>query len=183
MELKGRAIPLLVIVAIIGLIVAGVFHIIGMATPNWEQTFSSYQGPETLVKYSGLWAICNRVSVDTYHCEPFIELEEHMPAVQALCILGFMCGVCAIIFLGLYVFLASGKVKGIFKVLGITTCFLAGLFVMIGIIIYGVKLNESEPADFLRRSYNISWSFGLSATSAVICIVSGLLATIGAVRK
>lgn len=61
-------------------------------------------------------------------------------------------------------------------------CF-AGLLVMIGVIIYAVKLSENEPADFLRRTYSLSWSFGLSVTSAVICIVSGLLATIGAVRK
>lgn len=75
MEFKGRAIPFLVIIAIVGLIVAGIFHIIGIATPNWEETHSSYQGPETLVKYSGLWTVCSQVSLETYHCEPFIEQE------------------------------------------------------------------------------------------------------------
>jgi uncharacterized membrane protein YqjE len=49
-------------------------------------------------------------------------------------------------------------------------CFLAVLFMVIGFLIYGLKIVD--------EGYTLSWSFALTVVSSVLCLIAGIVSII-----
>ncbi|XP_052761374.1 uncharacterized protein LOC128204072 isoform X6 [Mya arenaria] len=90
-----------------------------------------------------------------------------LKATQAFETLGFIAAVAALILIVLYVFVPATSGKRIVFILSMVACFIAAGCILLGIIIYGTKMD-----------YNLSWSFALCCIAGIIFAVAGLLLAI-----
>lgn len=167
--------------ALILLIIAGILAILGLATPNWHnqvQTTTISTIPK-IRSHHGIWATCSNIGYDVFDCGAHSEPPGYLLAVRAMEILAVLCGASCILIAGIWAFLkVADSKKQIMAIAYLITGFLAGLFGLLGIIIYAAELHsttpESDPGVFLE--YQLSWSFGLATVAAVLtCIATALL--------
>ncbi|XP_052761373.1 uncharacterized protein LOC128204072 isoform X5 [Mya arenaria] len=141
------------ILSILGVIL----QLVGFATPYWNNYPSSHRG---------LWKACH----ETFHgsqCGSYYGEPGWLKATQAFETLGFIAAVAALILIVLYVFVPATSGKRIVFILSMVACFIAAGCILLGIIIYGTKMD-----------YNLSWSFALCCIAGIIFAVAGLLLAI-----
>ncbi|KAK3592224.1 hypothetical protein CHS0354_020513 [Potamilus streckersoni] len=93
-------------------------------------------------------------------------------ATQAFETLGFIAALAALVLIVLYIFVPQTSGKRIICILSMLACFAAAGCIMLGIIIYGSKVER-----------NLSWSFALCCIAGIIFGVSGVLLLIDMVKK
>ncbi|XP_069120020.1 uncharacterized protein [Argopecten irradians] len=174
----------LALIAIALLIFGGILHIIALATPYWHFTYEATFGR---VGHYGLWVGCKYFLTTVSCSSEYINPPGWMQGVRAMDVLGMLLGTTALVLMGLYTFAPSGKWTTTYKVSSVVTALVAGLFVLIGAIIYGVSivngadLISAFPYNsgglFLNGVYthDLSWSFGISITAAILCVLSGVV--------
>lgn len=183
MSLLFKGIPVPTLVAIGILIFAGIFAIIGLATPNWhdELQTTSLTTKQTLSAHHGIWAKCSLVSLDNFDCGPHTEEKGFLLAVRAMEILAVLFGATCIILTGIWAFLKIEKNRQILAISYLITGFLAGLFGIIGIIIYAAEINSADPSpsQAIRIDYQLGWSFGLATMAACLTLIATALLGLG----
>lgn len=129
-------------------LVAFAIFVIGFATTYWSTTENIYYA------HRGLW------HYDT-------ELPSWFQAVQAMECLGLICGLVNLIVLIMYVFVASlGNKRQLLWNMSLATAFLAVVFILVGVVIYGVKYSDFEQ---------LNWSFALAIIGAIMYFVVGIM--------
>ncbi|KAL5015525.1 hypothetical protein ScPMuIL_009795 [Solemya velum] len=141
------------------IVVTGVaLHVIGFATPHWQELNNLR---------IGLWEIC----YDTEGCRSVFN-DSHIfvnRAAQTMECLALICGVVCVvvsIMMSLQVEMTKGRC---FKIVSVGTAFLAGICGLIGAIIFGMEDNLKDNKNTL------SWSFATVIVGAILNIVGGCL--------
>lgn len=132
------------------------FHIIGFSSEYWRSVDLGI-----LNFHEGLWTYGNNV-----------QLHSWFEATQAFETLGFIAALAALVLIVLYIFVPQTSGKRIICILSMLACFAAAGCIMLGIIIYGSKVER-----------NLSWSFALCCIAGIIFGVSGVLLLIDMVKK
>lgn len=127
------------------LVTACLFYVVGFATEGWDVTGS---------RNIGLWRICscgeNNMDDDWFH------------AVQSMITLGLFGLAIAMILICLY--MCVHNISKNSTIIGlVVVCFLSVVVMLIGFIIWGVKME------------NPHWSFGLCVIGAFFTVLSGVL--------
>jgi ABC-type Na+ efflux pump permease subunit len=132
---------------------AFVLYVIGFATTGWQiidGNKSSYS--------QGLWQECT--------CTRQSEDADWFKAVQAMITIGliglFICLLLACLYLCVHQVSKNSTIIGL-----VAVAFLTVIFMLIGFIIYGVKVEN-----------NIHWSFALCVIGCVFTLVGGILSFI-----
>ncbi|XP_052761371.1 uncharacterized protein LOC128204072 isoform X3 [Mya arenaria] len=149
--------------AIVGLLL----DMFGFYTVGWAtRQYRNIPPNDILIKESyGIWKMC--LSTFFIHrCEDAPD-SGWLKATQAFETLGFIAAVAALILIVLYVFVPATSGKRIVFILSMVACFIAAGCILLGIIIYGTKMD-----------YNLSWSFALCCIAGIIFAVAGLLLAI-----
>lgn len=183
MSLLFKGVPIPTLIAIVLLIIAGIFAIIGLATPNWHDELqrTSISTTQTLVAHHGIWAKCSLRRVDTFDCGAHSEEKEFLLAVRAMEILAVLFGAACIILTGIWAFLKIEKNRQILAISYMLTGFLAGLFGIIGIIIYAAEIGTADSSGVpgISIDYQLSWSFALTTLAACSALIATALLGVG----
>ncbi|XP_060555717.1 uncharacterized protein LOC132716451 isoform X6 [Ruditapes philippinarum] len=140
-------------------------HIIGFATAYWIS--SSVGGVKS---HQGLWRGC--VSGNGYSiCSSGGDQPSWFEATQAFETLGFIAAIVALVLIVLYVFVPQTSGKKIVFILAMLACFAAAGCIILGIIIYGSKMD------------NLSWSFALCCIAGIIFGISGILLVVDMLKR
>ncbi|XP_053382970.1 uncharacterized protein LOC123540326 isoform X7 [Mercenaria mercenaria] len=142
--------PLLVKVSFIMTSVGFLFHLIGFASEYWQK-YGRF--------HSGLWPNSSN-------------LPSWFEATQAFETLGFIAAIVALVLIVLYIFVPQTSGKRIVFILGMVACFAAAGCIILGIIIYGSKVET-----------NLSWSFALCTIAGIIFGVSGILLIVDMLKR
>ncbi|XP_052761369.1 uncharacterized protein LOC128204072 isoform X2 [Mya arenaria] len=157
---------------------AYILHMFGFYTVGWA-TADFPPGATNQLSvawYFGLWDECYAAGAvfrcRKQGCEPdgypvWFPYTGWLKATQAFETLGFIAAVAALILIVLYVFVPATSGKRIVFILSMVACFIAAGCILLGIIIYGTKMD-----------YNLSWSFALCCIAGIIFAVAGLLLAI-----
>ncbi|XP_045181192.1 uncharacterized protein LOC123540326 isoform X6 [Mercenaria mercenaria] len=145
-------------------------HLIGFFTTFW------YHGPLAtheistfvLKGYSGLWKGCEETGTLCFRPAGGSWFE----ATQAFETLGFIAAIVALVLIVLYIFVPQTSGKRIVFILGMVACFAAAGCIILGIIIYGSKVET-----------NLSWSFALCTIAGIIFGVSGILLIVDMLKR
>ncbi|XP_052761372.1 lens fiber membrane intrinsic protein-like isoform X4 [Mya arenaria] len=140
-----------------------VVFVVGFSTSYWYK--SSFT-------HGGLWqncvlGVCSDYAITDSIKDIFKDDLSWLKATQAFETLGFIAAVAALILIVLYVFVPATSGKRIVFILSMVACFIAAGCILLGIIIYGTKMD-----------YNLSWSFALCCIAGIIFAVAGLLLAI-----
>ncbi|XP_045181189.2 uncharacterized protein LOC123540326 isoform X3 [Mercenaria mercenaria] len=171
----GSAPTLLKVVLVLALI-GFVLDLIGFATAYWR----SWEGRDIYGHYAegneGLWRSCwsgrHRGGRGTYEtCGKTIG-PSWFEATQAFETLGFIAAIVALVLIVLYIFVPQTSGKRIVFILGMVACFAAAGCIILGIIIYGSKVET-----------NLSWSFALCTIAGIIFGVSGILLIVDMLKR
>ncbi|XP_052761368.1 uncharacterized protein LOC128204072 isoform X1 [Mya arenaria] len=140
-------------------------HVIGFFSQFWHfgPLVTSEISGFVIRGYSGLWKGCEETGTLCFRPDGGSWLK----ATQAFETLGFIAAVAALILIVLYVFVPATSGKRIVFILSMVACFIAAGCILLGIIIYGTKMD-----------YNLSWSFALCCIAGIIFAVAGLLLAI-----
>ncbi|XP_063419737.1 uncharacterized protein LOC134704884 [Mytilus trossulus] len=161
MGIFGDAKPLTV-AGFLSAIVSSVLQLIGFATPFW--IYVKIQG---VAVHSGLWQACISTTC-TSGCGVF-GCPNALKGTQALETLAFIILLAAVVLVAVQLFVM--KDKDIMKKAGAVCCIVAGVFAIIGVIVYatqeGVKIST------------LHFSFAFCVIAAVGGIVAGVLLIIG----
>ncbi|XP_045181191.2 uncharacterized protein LOC123540326 isoform X5 [Mercenaria mercenaria] len=136
----------------------------GLFTPFWSRTDQIGPGHE------GLWAGCYKS--ECWNIYDFAPLPSWFEATQAFETLGFIAAIVALVLIVLYIFVPQTSGKRIVFILGMVACFAAAGCIILGIIIYGSKVET-----------NLSWSFALCTIAGIIFGVSGILLIVDMLKR
>ncbi|XP_052093874.1 uncharacterized protein LOC127729931 [Mytilus californianus] len=166
MEVAG--INLLTFVGFVLTTVAAVLDLIGFVSPYWST--GSGNGIEV---NAGLWRYCysgSGTSVCGTQGDTF-DLESWFKAVQAMETLGFLCLLAAAVVV--IIKLKVLKDKPVLKFVGIGCLAAAAAFILLGVCIYGAKINSTEIGSL--QMDNLHFAFALVIIAAIIAIVASVL--------
>ncbi|XP_063425863.1 uncharacterized protein LOC134709641 isoform X2 [Mytilus trossulus] len=153
---------ILLILSLVTLCCSLILFIIGLFTVSWMKT----SGVGTSYDY-GLFKErdCDRDRC-TYTTWSEIMNEDWYRATQAMECLGLISLVLALLVLLLYFCVPSCKVrKALYGMIFFT--FLAVMFIVIGIAIFGSTFDE--------KGFDVGWSMGLAIAAALLAFISGIL--------
>ncbi|CAH1795114.1 unnamed protein product [Owenia fusiformis] len=141
--------------AIFGVLaVALILLVVGLASAGWNITYNE-NGTSRNV---GLWETCV--------CTSNNDVADWHKATQAMITIGLIflvfCCICVFIYMCIH---TLSKNKTIMALTAL--CFLTALFLLIGIIIWGVKMPS-----------NLHWSFALTIIAMLTTIVAGVLSIV-----
>ncbi|XP_060555718.1 uncharacterized protein LOC132716451 isoform X7 [Ruditapes philippinarum] len=143
--------PVLIKVTFILSIVGLLLDLIGFVTEYWSKYGYSH---------SGLWSYSG-----------YTNLPSWFEATQAFETLGFIAAIVALVLIVLYVFVPQTSGKKIVFILAMLACFAAAGCIILGIIIYGSKMD------------NLSWSFALCCIAGIIFGISGILLVVDMLKR
>ncbi|CAC5401950.1 CACNG6 [Mytilus coruscus] len=161
MAIFGDAKPITMAGFIVG-IVSFVLQLIGFATPYWR-----YAKRGSVALHYGLWQTCLPTCVK-FDCGVF-GCTSALKGTQALETLAFIILLAAVVLVAVQLFMM--KDKDILKKAGAVCCIVAGVFALIGVIVFATQ-NGIEKS-------NLHFSFAFCIIAAVGGIVAGVLLVIG----
>ncbi|KAL3837017.1 hypothetical protein ACJMK2_022409 [Sinanodonta woodiana] len=181
---RWKGIPIFILVALLLLIVAGIIHIVGLATPYWhieELDRPDLTGPGFRNGHFGLWVQCLSRTLTAFDCTSYPETKAFLQATRAMEILAILCGSVSVVVTGLVIFLKVQKFQTLLMILAVASAFAGGLFGIIGVIVYGVTIDENPVIYINNLQYRltVSYSLALCAISSSFCIVASVLSGIG----
>ncbi|KAK3106674.1 hypothetical protein FSP39_024937 [Pinctada imbricata] len=182
MATTERKPPIIALVAIGFMVLAGILYLVAMALPYWHVAYGiTPSGALTpRLGHYGLWVGCEPFLSSVICAHQSLHIDSWLLWVRALHTIGMMCGTGALIMMVVYAFIYSERWSGIFKISAVVSAICAGLFVMIGDVVYGASISQGKshpmqpPIRYDRYKFDLSWSFGLSVTAAILCIVSAV---------
>lgn len=131
---------------------AVVSFIVGYITQSWAVKGDGRQG---------LWEVCG--------CQAIKSHEDWFHAVQAMLSIGLILLLVSLLLIAIYMCIHTVSKNSTIIAL-VCFCFLSAVFVIIGCIIYGVKLTEHD--------LTLSWSFAVTLFAALLTIIAGVLSII-----
>lgn len=171
----GSAPTLLKVVFVLSLI-AFVLDLIGFATAYWQSWDGRDRSGHFSEGNSGLWRHCwsgySPIVRGQYSACGKAIGPSWFEATQAFETLGFIAAVVALVLIILYIFVPQTSGKKIVFILGMLACFAAAGCIILGIIIYGSKVED-----------NLSWSFALCTIAGIIFGVSGILLVVDMLKR
>ncbi|KAK3607587.1 hypothetical protein CHS0354_034635 [Potamilus streckersoni] len=181
---QWKGIPVFILIALVLLIVAGIIHIVGLATPYWH--IEELDRPDIIGSgyrnaHFGLWLQCISRTLTTFDCTSYEVIKGFLQASRAMEVLAILCGSLSVVVTGLVIFLKIQKFRTLLMISAVASAFAGGLFGIIGVIVYGVTIDENTIHyinNLLYRS-TVSYSLALCAISSSFCIVSSILSGIG----
>lgn len=185
MSMLFKGVPIPVLVALGVLIFGGLLHIIGLATPNWHEiTFTTTVVKNQAYGHHGLWVGCSFRTSDVVDCQSHgdgsSDVEGFIVAVRALEVLALMFGVACVVVTGLWFFLNIQKHRLIMMISALGTGFTAGLFGLIGIIVYAAEINsKTSTSPGTLFTFTLSWSFALCVLSSCLVTIATILIAVG----
>ncbi|XP_045181187.1 uncharacterized protein LOC123540326 isoform X1 [Mercenaria mercenaria] len=175
METGYKAASLLSKIVLGLIIIAFILDMIGFYTTNWStiEYIDPFRITERLrvEEYIGLWKHCI-VTRYMAKCSNFKNYGSWFEATQAFETLGFIAAIVALVLIVLYIFVPQTSGKRIVFILGMVACFAAAGCIILGIIIYGSKVET-----------NLSWSFALCTIAGIIFGVSGILLIVDMLKR
>ncbi|XP_048735264.1 uncharacterized protein LOC125650773 isoform X3 [Ostrea edulis] len=159
--------------AFISFVLAFILYVIGFSTFYWGH----FQTTESSTKVIGLWKYLleykyqNKVHearnyISSAQIPKYIFNSGWFRLTQAVECLGLICMVVALLLLLLYFFVSSCKQrKALYAIILFT--FLSVLFIVIGMAVFGGKMND--------MGYSIGWSMGLAIAGAVLAFLAGIM--------
>ncbi|XP_060555712.1 uncharacterized protein LOC132716451 isoform X1 [Ruditapes philippinarum] len=166
-------IKVVLVLAMIGF----VLDVIGFATPYW-MSYSGYDVHRRHVSVNGgLWRSCHEgysyISRRSSYYDQCYKAAGPgwFEATQAFETLGFIAAIVALVLIVLYVFVPQTSGKKIVFILAMLACFAAAGCIILGIIIYGSKMD------------NLSWSFALCCIAGIIFGISGILLVVDMLKR
>ncbi|KAL3887853.1 hypothetical protein ACJMK2_000242 [Sinanodonta woodiana] len=160
-------------------ILAFLLDMIGFYTPYWQSYQFMTNHLVWVTKFDGIWRFCTanmfKVWCRSYNYETTYSnygTRSWFEATQAFETLGFIAALAALVLIVLYIFVPQTSGKRIIGILSMLACFAAAGCIMLGIIIYGSKVER-----------NLSWSFALCCIAGIIFGVSGVLLLIDMLKK
>ena len=142
-------------------IVAFVIHLIGFATPYWNVFTIG-----NIVIYFGLWKSCNSATLCVSTGDS-VYLEGELTGTQAVECISFILFVAAVICLTIRMF--ALKDKDILILVAVGLCIAAGVFALIGVVIFGVNEKFKDNLHFSFASCVIGGVAGFIA-GAVLAV-------------
>ncbi|XP_060567622.1 uncharacterized protein LOC132726298 [Ruditapes philippinarum] len=182
MSMLWKGIPVPVLVAIILLIVGGLIHIVGIATPYWHSiSITNNVVRDKPYGHHGLWAVCTTRGQDVIDCNSHSDTKSEVVATRALEVLALLFGAMCIIITGLWFFLRLERHRLILMISSLGSGFISALFGFIGIIIYAADVNSNSRVTDVTSVYNqnLDWSFAMCVISSILVTVATILIGIG----
>lgn len=139
----------------VGLVLMGLgllLDLIGFVSDYWSAADTVYG-----TAHNGLW--------DVAYPPSWFE------AVQAFETIGFIAAIASLVLVILYIFVPATAGKKIVFILSMLACFAAAGCIILGIIIYGAKMD------------NLSWSFVLCTIAGIIFGISGILLIVDMLKR
>ncbi|XP_061172542.1 uncharacterized protein LOC133181903 isoform X2 [Saccostrea echinata] len=159
--------------AFISFVLGFILYVIGFSTIYWEY----FQTTETSTKVIGLW----KYLLEYKYTNNVQEARDYLSSAQipkyffnsgwfrltqAVECLGLICMVVALLILLLYFFVSSCKQrKALYAIILFT--FLSVLFIVIGIAVFGGKMDQ--------MGYSVGWSMGLAIAGALLAFFAGIM--------
>ncbi|XP_071163651.1 uncharacterized protein [Mytilus edulis] len=165
-----------IIISLFCLAISVVLFLVGFSSAVWVKKTYEDKG----VRMYGLWKYTRYYpwveSTEEYRLSGLLLSSDETPlsatttdwyrATQAMECLGLISLVLALLILLLYFCVPSCKVrKALFGMIFFT--FLAVMFIVIGIAIFGSKFDE--------KGFDVGWSMGLAIAAALLAFISGIL--------
>ncbi|KAL4228941.1 hypothetical protein ACF0H5_011981 [Mactra antiquata] len=181
MSMMWKGVPIPVLISLLLLVLGGLLHIVGLATPYWH----SVSRTNALVRddvfaHHGLWAACSSEIMDIVDCSSHSDVEGYIVGVRALEVLALLCGAICIIVTGIWFFLQITKHRLLMMISALGSGFVAGLFGLVGIIVYAAEINSRDRESIIPGevyNYTLDWSFALcTLSSCLVVIATGLIA-------
>nr|XP_022335137.1 uncharacterized protein LOC111131754 isoform X2 [Crassostrea virginica] len=160
-------------IAFVSFILGFILYVIGFSTLYWE----CLQTTESSTKVIGLWKYLleYRYTNQVQEAKSYISIAQIPKYVfnsgwfrltQAVACLGLICMVVALLILLLYFFVSSCKQrKALYAIILFT--FLSVLFIVIGIAVFGGKMEQ--------MGYSVGWSMGLAIAGVVLAFFAGIM--------
>ncbi|VDI57965.1 Hypothetical predicted protein [Mytilus galloprovincialis] len=143
-------------------IVSFVLQLIGFATPYWM-----YAKRGNIASHYGLWQTCFP-TCGKFDCG-VIECSSALKGTQALETLAFIILLAAVVLVAVQLFVINDK--DILKKAGALCCIVAGVFALIGVIVYATQNGV--------QTSNLHFSFAFCIIAAVGGFVAGVFLVIG----
>ncbi|XP_041354501.1 uncharacterized protein LOC121372276 [Gigantopelta aegis] len=149
-------------IALITLLTGTLLYVIGFATVSWMTLWSARQHWAY-----GLWEqrACHGGSCGTGAVR-YRYSEDWQRATQALEVLGLICNLLALLILLLYMFVDQCRRRNAL-IATIVFIFAAVFFIVVGIAIFAIKLEE--------RGFSVGWSMGIAIVGAIFMFVAGIM--------
>lgn len=159
--------------AFVSFLLGFILYVVGFSTLYWE----CFQTTESSTKVIGLWKYLleYRYSNQVQEARSFFSSAQIPKNVfnsgwfrltQAVECLGLICMVIALLILLLYFFVSSCKQrKALYAIILFT--FLSVLFIVIGIAVFGGKMEQ--------MGYSVGWSMGLAIAGVVLAFLAGIM--------
>ncbi|XP_048727491.1 uncharacterized protein LOC125645736 [Ostrea edulis] len=164
------------LVALILVICAVIFQLIGLASPYWVTADTA-----TTKTNSGLWRTCTEgvqtgltTCVDTK--DIFLD-NDWLEAAQAMGILAFLALLVAVVTTILKLFVMKDKKPLLFAAIG--SSFAGALFILISISVYADNLNDM----FSSRSFDYAFAFVFSILGMIVAIGAGVAMLVELLKK
>ncbi|XP_060555713.1 uncharacterized protein LOC132716451 isoform X2 [Ruditapes philippinarum] len=174
MECSYKYATLLTKIVFVLVLVALLLHMIGFYTTYWAvfDYIDPFRKTELLQvrEYEGMWKYCVQTRY-MMKCHNFKSHGSWFEATQAFETLGFIAAIVALVLIVLYVFVPQTSGKKIVFILAMLACFAAAGCIILGIIIYGSKMD------------NLSWSFALCCIAGIIFGISGILLVVDMLKR
>ncbi|XP_011413430.1 uncharacterized protein LOC128178259 isoform X2 [Crassostrea angulata] len=159
--------------AFVSFLLGFILYVVGFSTLYWEY----YQTTESSTKVIGLWkylleyryskqAQAARSFSSSAQIPKYVFNSGWFRLTQAVECLGLICMVIALLILLLYFFVSSCKQrKALYAIILFT--FLSVLFIVIGIAVFGGKMEQ--------MGYSVGWSMGLAIAGVVLAFLAGIM--------
>lgn len=159
--------------AFVSFLLGFILYVVGFSTLYWEY----YQTTESSTKVIGLWkylleyryskqAQAARSHSSSAQIPKYVFNSGWFRLTQAVECLGLICMVIALLILLLYFFVSSCKQrKALYAIILFT--FLSVLFIVIGIAVFGGKMEQ--------MGYSVGWSMGLAIAGVVLAFLAGIM--------
>ncbi|CAC5425566.1 CACNG5 [Mytilus coruscus] len=157
-------------VAFILLLIATLFTCISYTTTDWV-----YNDLGAAPLHWGLWRICGETEVPVTGCESIDGwANDWYGVVQAFVTFGFFGILVSFFLVVLYIFVGKCQKNGEVAIAVAIICIATGVFYLIGIIIFGAKVNDKWVED-AATDYKFGYLFTLSIIAFLLEIVAGVL--------
>ncbi|CAL1539815.1 unnamed protein product [Lymnaea stagnalis] len=157
---KPGRVNTLLIAGLVVDVIGCVLHIVGMAMPDWSVWETTSLGA----------FIACYINVG---CSSYSDKTRDIEALQAMLILGIICGVCAACLEAIHTIFRLRQIKVLSLIAGILSIF-ACVFIIAGVIIWGAKA-DLELGD----GFDFSFSFILCIVASVFLLNGGVFFLLG----
>ncbi|CAL1535538.1 unnamed protein product [Lymnaea stagnalis] len=156
--------------------VATIFVVIGLCTNYWIEIRNRNLYREDVVAHFGLQRTCWSSSDRCTNSGTDYDRTNTNPAAQGILITGgFITVVGALLALTNLYLDRLGQSRGVFSAAAAAVICLGGAFLLVGIVIYGVKVEvQTEYLNVGHVQYK-GYSFGLVTTAAILMFISAAL--------